>query len=51
MNISFSGRVPVIKEGYGILEVTLIKSEGAVGSVTVNLFTKSGTAIGKLETT
>ena len=37
-----------VVEGEGVLEVTLMKSQGAVGPVQVRLLTQSGTALGKL---
>ena len=47
MNISFSGMFHSVMEGGGFLELTLIKTEGAVGPVTVSLFTAAKSATGE----
>ena len=42
------GDVPVfVEEGRGVLDVTLVKTDGAVGPVQVRLFSLSGSARGK----
>ena len=47
MEVAF-GEMPVfVEEGSGVLDVRLVKSEGAVGPVRVRLFSLSGTAGGK----
>ena len=47
MNISFSVMFHSVMEGGGFLELTLIKTEGAVGPVTVSLFTAAESATGE----
>ena len=37
-----------MSEGDGFVNLTLVKTEGAVGDVTVFLFTMGGSAVGKL---
>ena len=49
MNISLGETNTSISEGIGFYEVRLLKSEGALGPVTVTLFTISGSATGLLE--
>ena len=47
MNVSFAESFYSVTEGDGCVEVTLIKSEGGVGPVTVTLIPISGTAQGE----
>ena len=47
MNISFSGMFHSVMEGGGFLQLTLVKTEGAVGPVTVSLFTAAENATGE----
>ena len=44
MNISFGVTRYLVLEGGGCVELTLMKSSGAVGAVSVNLTTLDGTA-------
>ena len=48
MNISFRETFFSMSEGDGFVNLTLVKTEGAVGDVTVFLFTMAGSAVGKL---
>ena len=48
MNISFRETFFSMSEGDGFVNLTLVKTEGAVGDVTVFLFTMGGSAVGKL---
>ena len=42
MNVSFRETLLSVSEGDGFFELTLVKTEGAVGPVTVNLITIPG---------
>jgi hypothetical protein len=44
LEVSIGELFPVAREGQGVLEVTVVKSEGAVGPVRVRLFTQDDTA-------
>ena len=46
--VSIMEPFPRVLEGQGLLEVSLVKSEGAVGPVRVRLFTRDDTATGRL---
>ena len=47
MEVAFGGGDVFVEEGRGVLVVTLVKTDGAVGPVRVRLFSLSGTASGK----
>ena len=47
MQVSFDQTFRRVREGQGVLEVNLVKSEGAVGPVRVRLFTEDFTARGQ----
>ena len=48
MNISFAETLISVREGQGIVTFVLLKTEGAVGPVLVNISTQDGTAQSKL---
>ena len=47
VEVAFGEGEVVVEEGRGVLGVTLVKTEGAIGPVRVRLFSLSGTASGK----
>jgi len=48
MNISFSTLFISAQEGQGIVGLNLVKTDGAIGPVSVQVKTMDGTAVGKL---
>ncbi len=47
MNVSFSAVALSVREGMGVVSFTLEKTRGAVGDVSVRLFTTDDSAIGE----
>ena len=50
MNVSFAITDIAVSEGEGVVTLMLEKSEGAVGPVSVRIFTTAGTALGTSKT-
>ena len=48
MNISFIATEIEVVEGMGVITLMLKKTEGAIGPVSVKIFTVEGTAIGTM---
>ena len=48
MNISFVATNIDVIEGAGVIELVLKKTEGAIGPVSVRIYTEEGTAIGMM---
>ena len=46
MNVSFASQKFITTEGDGYVELVLLKTNGAIGSVSVELSTLDGTATG-----
>ena len=46
MNISFAKEVVEVAEGMGLVNLLLVKTEGAVGPVSVQVTTQDRTALG-----
>ena len=46
MNISFALTDIAVSEGEGVVTLVLQKTEGAIGPVSVRIFTVAGTAVG-----
>ena len=46
MNISFAVTDIAVSEGEGVVTLLLEKTEGAIGPVSVRIFTIAGTALG-----
>lgn len=46
MNISFAVTDVAVSEGEGVVTLMLEKTEGAIGPVSVRIFTIAGTALG-----
>ena len=46
MNISFAITDVAVSEGEGVVTLMLEKTEGAIGPVSVRIFTTAGTAVG-----
>ena len=47
VEVRFADQFPFVVEGQGVLPVTLVKSDDAIGPVRVRLFTQDDTALGK----
>ena len=46
MNVSFAVTDIAVSEGEGVVTLMLEKTEGAIGPVSVRIFTTAGTALG-----
>ena len=46
MNVSFAITDVAVSEGEGVVTLILEKTEGAIGPVSVRIFTTAGTALG-----
>ena len=46
MNVSFAVTDITVSEGEGVVTLILEKTEGAIGPVSVRIFTTAGTALG-----
>ena len=49
MNISFVATSIDVSEGEGVIKLVLRKTEGAIGPVSIRIYTEEGTAIGTVE--
>ena len=49
MNVSFAVTDIAVSEGEGVVTLMLEKTEGAIGPVSVRIFTTAGTALGIYE--
>jgi hypothetical protein len=51
MNVSFAVTDIAVSEGEGVVTLMLEKTEGAIGPVSVRIFTTAGTALGMSKNT